>query len=93
MFLNIIYKKKNKFVVREMGNELILVPLAGNVAKMNEMFTMNETGKFIWENIQENTTTDDIVNLLTQNFDIDETTARRDTENFVERIFAVLLKN
>ncbi len=93
MHLNIIYKKKNRFVVREMGNELILVPLTGKVAKMNEMFTMNETGKFIWENIEETTTTDDIVQLLTENFDVDEKIARRDTENFVERIFAELLKN
>ncbi len=93
MYLNIIYKKKNKFVVREMGNELILVPLAGNVAKMNEMFTMNETGKFIWENIEENTTSDDIIKMLTETFDVDETTAQHDLENFIERLFAVLLKN
>ena len=51
MDLKTIYLKKTDFVVREIGNELILVPLVGNVAKMNEMFTMNETGKFIWESI------------------------------------------
>lgn len=93
MYLSIIYKHKKKFVVRELGNELILVPITGKVAKMNEMFTMNETGKFIWENIDENTTTDDIVNLLTETFSVDETTARRDTENFIERVLAVLLNN
>jgi hypothetical protein len=38
---------QSRFVSREVGNELILVPLTNNVAQMNSMFTLNETGKFM----------------------------------------------
>ena len=92
MNLDRIYNSKNKFVVREVENELILVPLSGNVAKMNEMFTMNETGKFLWENIGENTSVDDLVNKLTEEFQVDEVTARRDTENFINSLLTRLIK-
>ena len=40
---------KSKFVTRTVGDELVIVPLSGNVAQMNRLFTLNETGKFIWE--------------------------------------------
>jgi len=90
MDLQKLYKMKSKFVVRGVGNELILVPLTGNVAQMNELFTMNETGRFIWENIGEKTTVDDIENLMTEAFSIDRDTAKIDIENFIKKLETIL---
>ncbi len=92
MDINKIYRNKSKFVVREVGNELILVPLTGNIAKMNEMFTMNETGKFIWENIEENTTVENLVEKLVSEFQVDESIARADTEKFIQQVSSQLIK-
>lgn len=83
---------KTKFVTREVGNELILVPLSGNVAQMNELFTLNETGKFIWENSDEQTSVEDIVNLMTDEFAINAATARKDLENFLNQIKSTFAK-
>lgn len=90
MNLQKIYNLKSKFVVRGVGNELILVPLTANVAQMNELFTMNETGRFIWENIGEKTTVEDIENLITEKFNIDSETAKKDIEIFINRLEAIL---
>lgn len=86
MDLNKIYQSKSKFVVREIGDELILVPLTGNIAKMNEMFTMNETGKFIWENINEKTTVDDLTKAIVSEFSVDEAIAANDIELFINKV-------
>ena len=90
MDLQKIFKMKSKFVVRGVGNELILVPLTGNVAQMNEIFTMNETGKFIWENITEKNTVEDIENLMTEAFNIDSETAKKDIANFIQKLESTL---
>lgn len=90
MDLKRIYNNKTRFVVREIGDELILVPLTGNVAKMNEMFTMNETGKFIWENITETTSVEELEHALTDEFSIDPDTARKDIELFLNQLVAKL---
>jgi len=90
MDLQTLYKMKSKFVVRGVGNELILVPLTGNVAQMNELFTMNETGRFIWENIDEKNTVEDLENLMTEAFEIDVETARRDIESFIKKLETTL---
>ena len=90
MDLQKLYSLKSKFVVRAVGNELILVPLTGNVAQMNELFTMNETGKFIWENLGEKTTIENLENLVTEAFDVDDDTAKKDIENFIKKLETIL---
>jgi hypothetical protein len=86
MNLKSLHKLKSKFVARNVGNELILVPLTANVAQMNELFTLNETGKFIWENINENSTVLEIENLMIKTFDIDSAIAKKDIELFLSKL-------
>jgi len=90
MDLQTLYKLKTKFVAREVGNEMILVPLTGNVAQMSELFTLNETARFIWQNITENTTIADIENLMTTEFDIDTETAKEDIDKFMKQLESML---
>lgn len=86
MNLQSLHKLKSKFVARNIGNELILVPLTANVAQMNELFTLNETGKFIWENINDNSTVLELENLMIETFDIDSAIAKRDIELFLSKL-------
>ena len=90
MDLQTLYKLKTKFVAREVGNEMILVPLTGNVAQMSELFTLNETARFIWQNITENSTIADIEYLMTNEFYIDTETAKEDIEKFMKQLESML---
>ena len=90
MNLQHLFEMKSKFVARNVGDELILVPLTGNVAQMNELFTLNETARFIWENISENSTVEDIEISMTEAFEIDNETARKDIESFILKLESVL---
>ena len=44
-----IYKKHGDIVSRKIMDEVILVPILKNVANMQSIFTLNETGAKIWE--------------------------------------------
>jgi hypothetical protein len=93
MDINALYKLKTKFVAREVGNELILVPLVDNVAKMSELFTLNETAKFIWENTTEFMTNEMLEKLMTDTFDIDKETAGKDIDVFLARLESMFEKD
>jgi Coenzyme PQQ synthesis protein D (PqqD). len=93
MELKSFYDLKSKFVAREVGDELIIVPLSGNVAQMNELFTLNETARFIWENITENNTVQDLENQLTTTFDIDSDRAKKDIEKFLRQLENIFSKS
>ena len=86
MNLKSLQKIKSGFVTREVGHELVLVPLTGNVAQMNELFTMNETGKFIWENIDDEITVDELAEKMVEAFEVSPEIARRDIVGFLEKM-------
>ena len=74
-------------VTRKAGNEYVLVPVANNIADMNSVYTLNETGAFIWEQIDGQKTIDKIIDLVTQEYDIDRETASADVLEFVDNMF------
>jgi hypothetical protein len=92
MEIESLFHLKSKFVTREVGNELIVVPLSANVAQMNELFTLNETAKVIWENLNEGTDMSTLIQTITDTFDIDRHTAEKDIAVFLQTLEAMLKK-
>jgi hypothetical protein len=92
MELKDLFTLKSRFVSRVVGNDLILVPLTGHIAQMSEMFTLNNTARFIWEHATEEIDEESMVQLLTDEFDIDAGTATGDVKKFLQQINNLLSK-
>jgi len=78
-------------VTRKTGNEYVLVPISNNIADMNSVFTLNETGAFLWEQIDGKKTISELVATLTNEYDIDSASAERDVFEFVEKMEKYLI--
>lgn len=78
-------------VTRKTGNEYILVPIANNIADMNSVYTLNETGAFIWEHINGMTCIEEIIEAVTKEYDIDKLTAEKDVFSFLTDISKYLI--
>ena len=83
-------KLKSRFVSREVDKELILVPLTGNIAKMNEMFTLNETAKLIWENMDKVANEEALTILITDEFEVSHEIASVDVSAFIRHLETML---
>ncbi|MDX9920397.1 MAG: PqqD family protein [Paludibacter sp.] len=83
-------KLKSRFVSREVDKELILVPLTGNIAKMNEMFTLNETAKLIWENMDKVDSEESLTDLITAEFEVSHEIASADVSAFIRHLETML---
>lgn len=83
---------KSKFVAREVGDEMIIVPLTGNVAQMNVLFTLNETAKFIWQHLEEVNSVEELVQKMMQEFEIEKEMAEKDAVSFLEKLEITLSK-
>ena len=81
--LNSILSRSPSVVTRKTGKEYVLVPVANNIADMNSVYTLNETGAFIWEQIDGKKSVEDIIGLVTEEYDIDKETAARDVMEFI----------
>ena len=89
--LNTVPSHSPSVVTRKTGNEYVLVPLANNIADMNSVYTLNETGAFIWEQIDGKRTIRDLIDLLNQEFETDIETASKDVIDFIENMKEFLI--
>jgi hypothetical protein len=78
-------------VTRKTGNEYVLVPVTDNIADMNSVYTLNETGAFIWERIDGKISVAEIISAVTQEYDIDRVTAETDVFSFIENMSKYLI--
>ena len=78
-------------VTRKTGNEYVLVPVADNIADMNSVYTLNETGAFLWELIDGENNIEDMIEALIREYDIDEKTATDDVFEFIGEMHKYLI--
>jgi methyltransferase-like protein len=80
-------------VTRKTGNEYVLVPVANNIADMNSVYTLNETGAFIWELIDGRKNIEEIIKSLTEEYDIGHESASEDVLSFINNMYNYLIIN
>lgn len=78
-------KLKDGFILRQIAGETMVIP-SGEELDLNMMITLNETGRFLWERLQEGTTEEDLVAALLEEYEVDEETARAQVVKFVEKL-------
>lgn len=86
MELEEIARNRTNFATKQVGNDLVLVPMKDNVAEMNTMFTLNEVASFIWDNLTEDSSNETLLAAILSEFDIDEVTAVADLNEFLAQI-------
>ena len=89
--LKSILSQSTTIVTRKTGNEYVLVPITNNIADMNSVYTLNETGAFIWEQIDGKRNVEEIISALIAEYDIDKQNAESDVFNFIENMSKYLI--
>ncbi len=75
------------FVCKEVGSEILLVPLRDNVADFNQYLTLNELGSFIYKLITDGKALEDILSEILAQYEIDDTQARQDLSAFIDQLY------
>ena len=78
-----VYQQLPGLVTRKSGNEFIIVPVRNQVADMNCLFTLNETGAFIFERIDGQRTVQEIITILADAYQVEEDRVRDDVINLL----------
>lgn len=89
--LKSIFSHSAGIITRKTGNEYVLVPVTNNIADMNSVYTLNETGAFIWEQIDGRKKVEDIINAVIAEYDTDRVTASSDVFSFINDMEKILI--
>jgi len=81
------YIPSEDIVAREIEDELIIVPLISGIGDMeDELYTLNETGRAIWDRLDGKRSLKDIVNELSEKFESPAGEIDKDVIGLVEEL-------
>ena len=78
-------KLKEGFILRTVAGETVVLP-AGGVTNFDMMITLNDTGKFLWELLEKETTEEALVEAITAEYDVERERAAKSVAAFVDRL-------
>lgn len=79
-------KTNPEFIARDIAGELVLVPVGAAAKSYGGLVTCNEVGAFIWRKLENEMTIDELVRAILDEFEIDEPTAKKDAEEYIEKL-------
>ena len=80
--------KKDDLVTRNIGGEMIIVPVEGHVGDLDSIYTLNEVGAVIWDLLDGRTSLDQIAAAVCDQYAVTPEEARRDVNELVDSLAA-----
>ncbi|MFU8793647.1 MAG: PqqD family protein [Acholeplasmataceae bacterium] len=72
------------FILRDIKGQTVVVPTKASAVDFNGIITLNKSAKLLFEALFEETSKDDLVELLISQYEVDESTAESDVTSFLE---------
>ena len=79
-------KLKMQFILRDIVGETVLVPINESTSNFNGLITVNELGKFIWENLESSKDDEDLLHKILEEYEVEEKEAKEDLEEFLDKL-------
>jgi hypothetical protein len=81
-----VFEKAAKIVSRRIAGELLLVPISGDLANMQRIFTLTPVAEFIWEKLDGRMNLNEILRDVLDRFEVSEEQAEADIKEFVAEL-------
>ncbi|MBQ3045691.1 MAG: PqqD family protein [Clostridia bacterium] len=79
-----IYKVKDGFIVRRIGNQIMAVPVGRQTTDIHGVIALSKSGELLWNALVSGADIEALADILTENYDVDRDTAKADTERFLD---------
>lgn len=79
-------KRKENFVLRQVVDTWIVLPLGEETANFDGMLSLNESGAMLWNILKQETTREELAMELTKEYNISYQKALTDVDDFLKRL-------
>lgn len=79
-------KIKEGFMMRKVAGMHVAVPIGEAVKEFNGMIQLNETSAFLWNQLLEETTKEQVIQAVTETYEVDREKAGMDLEKFLGKL-------
>ena len=85
--LDAVYAPSDDIVAREIGGELIIIPLVAGIGDLeDELYTLNETGKAIWDRLDGTRDLGTVVAALAEDYTAPSGAIEREVQGLVAEL-------
>lgn len=78
-------KLKEGYIMREVAGQIVVLP-TGDDLNLNQMITLNETGRFLWQLLEKESDEDSLKAALLAQYEVDELTAGKSVSYFIKKL-------
>ncbi len=79
-------KIKDGFVLRNICGEYVVVAIGKQTLDFKGLIKLNETGAFLWEQLQNDCTAEQLETAMLAEYDVDAATAKADIDAFIDAL-------
>lgn len=79
-------KIKEDFLLRKVADCHVVVPVGKATVDFNGMMNLNETGAFLWEKLENDTTKEELLKAMLDEYEVPEDIAKKDIDNFITKL-------
>ena len=79
-------KIKEGFMLRDIAGNFVVVPVGKASKDFNGVINLNPTGAFLWKKLITGATTEELINNLMEEYEVNIDVATLDTNTFIENL-------
>lgn len=79
-------KLNPNFVIRQVAETWVILPLAEESLNLNGMLALNTTGVFLWKILEKGAERVDLIKALTATYEVDDAQAAADIDEFINSL-------
>ncbi len=91
MNLTMKFHRKDDIVTRQVAGETLLVPIYGDLANMERIFSLDPVAAFIWEQLDGEKSLEGIRDSLLNAFEVEKEQAETDILEFIDELLGASL--
>ena len=79
-------KIKEGFLLRNVAGNYVIVPVGDDAVEFNGIVTLNESGKFLWDLLENEITKEELLKKFMEEYNVPEETAKADIKDFMQTL-------
>ena len=79
-------KVNGNYVLKKVADSYIVVALGGDIVDLNTIISLNDTGAFIWKQLENETDKDAVVSALLNEYEVTKEQAEKDVDAFIQKM-------
>ncbi len=77
---------KSDYMLKNVGNEYMIIPTSNTNVNFSKIFNINETAAFIFKNLQEERSKEEILELMSVEYDAPKEVLSADIDEFINEL-------